>query len=122
MPVVFQFDQPREIKWTMRAQARNASLDRPQVIADLAKPKKRLAVMCAFLWSAIVDRVHPFTEPDDVAEYLQTQEQQLAAISAIRAMWEEAFPTQKKSEPPSMSGPSSSSNSGSAPTASTTGN
>lgn len=116
-PILVKLDRSREVKWTMRAQARNASLPRPATFGTLQKGRNRLYALCALIWAALVERDHEFAEPEDMAEYFKTAEQQLAGLKVITAMIDQAFP-QKKSEPEiasSPSGPSPSSNSDSAP-------
>lgn len=116
-PIKLTLDRPRELRWTKRAEARNASLPRPVSFGQLARGRRRLYVLCALLWAALVDREHEFAEPEDLAEFLTTEEQQVAALSAIRAMVDEAFP-EKKSPPSAASsppGPAPSSNAASAP-------
>lgn len=98
VPILITLDRPRRVRWTNRAEARNSSLPRPASFTQLARGRNRLYALCAILWSALVDRDHPFEEPEDLAEHLGTAEQQLAAIEAVRAMLEEAYPEQKKSE------------------------
>jgi len=99
-PVTVQLDRPRPIRWTNRAKARNSSLVRPGEFTALAKPRRALYAMCAILWAALVDREHPFEAPEDLAEYLETEAQQLAALEAIGSMVKQAFP-EKKSPPSS---------------------
>lgn len=116
-PILITLDRPRAVRWTQRAMARNASLPRPASFAGLANGRRRLYVVSALLWAALVDREHEFAEPEDLAEYLQTPEQEMSAITAIRAMVAEAFP-EKKSPPSSASsvtGLSPSSSSASSP-------
>ncbi len=121
-PITIKLDRVRAIRWTERAKARNASLARPVAFTALSRGKNRLYAVCALLWAALVDRDHEFESPEDLAEYLQTDDQQLAAFKAISAMLEEAFP--EKKSPPSVdsspTGPSPSSTAGS-PQASTGG-
>lgn len=97
-PILVTLDRPRRVRWTERAQARNSSLARPVGFTHLARGKNRLYALCALLWAALVDRDHGFEEPEDIAEYLATEDQQVAALEAIRAMIDEAYP-QKKSAP-----------------------
>jgi len=113
-PILVKLDRPREVKWTMRAQARNASLPRPATFGGLQKSRNRLYVLCALIWAALVERDHEFIEPEDLAEHFKTAEQQLAGLKVITAMIDQAFP-QKKSEPapaPSPRGPSPAARSG----------
>jgi hypothetical protein len=118
-PITIQLDRQRQVRWTNRAQARNSSLPRPASFTMLARGKNRLYALCAILWAALVDRDHSFEEPEDLAEYLQTEQQQLAAIDAVRRIIEEAFPEKKSnavvtstaaSETTAPSGPERSSN------------
>ncbi len=111
-PITIQLDRPRAIRWTRRARARNASLARPVSFGGLTKGKNRLYVVCALLWAALVDRDHDFEAPEDLAEYLETDEQQIAAFKALKDMADEAFPEKKSpgSSSSSMSGPSPASN------------
>lgn len=95
-PILITLDKERQIRWTNRAQARNSSLPRPVQFVHMARGKNRLYAMCALIWCGLVDRAHDFEEPEDIADFLQTPEQQSAALQAILAMIEEAFP-QKKS-------------------------
>lgn len=88
-------DRPRQIRWTMRAQARNASLARPVSFATLGKRRNSLYALTAIIWASLVDKDHEFEAPEDLAEYLQTEAQQLAALKAIGSMIEEAFPEKK---------------------------
>lgn len=88
------------LKWTDRAEARLSSLDRPPTFADLRRPKRCYYAMCAIIWASIVERGHPYLEPEDLAESLKTQEQIAMATNAIGMMLEEAYPPdpdQKKS-------------------------
>jgi hypothetical protein len=121
-PILVTLDRPREVRWTNRAQARNSSLERPAAFTDLAKPRRRFYALCAILWAALAERNHPFAEPEDLAEYLSTEAQQLAALDVIKRLIEDASP--KKDQPPSASstsGPAPSSSAGSAPGGSISG-
>ena len=116
-PILVSLDRPRPVRWTARAQARNASLDRPVTFAALSRGKTRLYALCALLWASLTERDHGFAEPEDLAEHLTTPDQQVAALKVISALVAEAFP-EKKSPPnaaPSMTGPSPSSSSASPP-------
>lgn len=110
-------DRKRAIRWTKRAEARNSSLARPASFAHLGNRQRRLYTVCALLWAALVDRDADFAEPEDLAEYLTTEEQQVEAFKALRLMVEQAFP-QKKTPPsaaPSVNGQEPSSSSASSP-------
>ena len=122
-PITIQLDRKREIRWTKRAEARNASLPRPVRFAGLARGKNRLYVLCAIVWSALVDRDHEFEAPEDLADFFGTEEQQLAGLRAITAMVEDAFPEKKSpaNESSSANGPVPSSSADSAPASSTGG-
>lgn len=98
--VTVLLDRHRPVRWSNRAAARNSSLARPGEFTALAKPKRALYAMCAILWAALVDRDHPFEAPEDLAEYLETEAQHLAALEAIGDMVKQAFP-EKKSPPSS---------------------
>lgn len=122
-PIRITLDRPREIRWTKRAEARNASLPRPVSFSGLARGNKRLFVLCALVWSALVERDHDFEAPEDLADFFTTEDQQVAALAAIAAMLNEAFP-EKKSPPSDASsplGPAPSSSAASAPPGSTGG-
>lgn len=118
-----QLDRPREVRWTKRAEARNASLPRPVLFAHLARGRNRLYALCAIVWSALVDRDHEFESPEDLAEFLSNEEQQLAALRAITLMIEDAFPEKKSpvNTGSSVTGPVPSSSADSAAPASTGG-
>lgn len=94
-PIKVQLDRPREVRWTKRAEARNASLPHPVRFAGLARGRNRLYVLCAIIWSALVDRDHEFEAPEDIAEFFSTEQQQLDGLAAITRMIEEAFPEKK---------------------------
>lgn len=116
-PILITLDRPRPVRWTARAQARNASLERPASFAGLGRGKHRLFALCALLWASLTERDHGFAEPEDLAEFLTTEEQQLAALKVISALVADAYP-EKKSPPsaaPSPTGPSPSSTSASPP-------
>lgn len=115
--ITVKLDKDRGVRWTERAKARNASLARPTSFGALGRGKNRLYAVCAILWAALVDKDHEFDAPEDIAEYLTTDAQQLAAFKAISDMIDEAFP-EKKSALSSNSlttGHSASSNSASPP-------
>lgn len=116
-PIVVALDRPRPVRWTARARARNASLPRPAEFSGLARGKNRLYVLAALLWAALVERDHGFAEPEDLAEFLETTDQQIAALKIIEALIAEAFPEKKSpmSAAPSPTGPSPSSTSASPP-------
>jgi len=116
-PILIALDRPRPVRWTARARARNASLPRPVEFSGLARGKNRLYVLAALLWSALVERDHGFAEPEDLAEHLETPEQQVAAFKVIEALIAEAFPEKKSptSAAPLPTGPSPSSTSASTP-------
>ena len=78
------------MRWTARARARNASLHRPAEFSGLARGKNRLYVLAALLWASLVERDHNFAEPEDLVEFLETAEQQLAAFKVIEALIAEA--------------------------------
>lgn len=100
--VTVKLDRERAIRWTNRAQARNASLARPVSFATLARGRNQLYALCAIIWSALVEKDHGFDAPEDLADYLESADQQVAAFKAIAAMLEEAFP-EKKTVPKSES-------------------
>lgn len=121
--ILVTLDRAREVRWTKRAEARNASLPRPVSFAGLARGRKRLYVLCAIIWSALVERDHDFESPEDLADYFAQDEQQVAALNAVKAMLDAAFP-EKKSPPNAASsapGHAPSSSADSAPAASTGG-
>lgn len=95
-PITIKLDRAREVRWTNRAAARNASLTRPVQFLDLTKPNRRLYAVCAIIWATLVDSSHEFESPEDLAEFFATETQQLDALDAIKRMVDEAFP-QKKS-------------------------
>jgi hypothetical protein len=106
-----------ELRWTKRAEARNSSLPRPISWADLARRKRSYYALLAVVWAALNDRDREFEAPEDLAEFIATEDQQVAAMKAIRAMLAEAYP-EKKTEPQpntSPTGPGTSSSSASAP-------
>lgn len=116
-PIVVTLDRPRQIKWTTRAEARNSSLPRPVKFEALSKGDRRLYAVCAILWAALVDRDHEFDSPEDLAEFLGSGQQQVAALEAIRSMVKQTFPEKKSpsSSEQSTTGHSPSSTSASAP-------
>ena len=122
-PIKVTLDRQREVRWTKRAEARNASLPRPVSFSGLARGKKRLFALCAIIWSALVERDHDFEAPEDLAEFFSTEEQQVAALAAISAMLTEAFPEKKSpvNVASSPTGPAPSSNVDSVPPPSTGG-
>ena len=93
--ITIRLDRARPVRWTQRAIARNASLARPVSFSALSNPRRRLYVLCAILWAALVERDHEMAEPEDLAEWLQTADQQSDAIKAVSAMLAEAFPEKK---------------------------
>ena len=116
-PILVALDRPRPVRWTARAQARNASLDRPASFVALGRGKHRLFALCALIWASLTEQDHGFSEPEDLAEFFTTAEQQVAALKIISALVAEAFP-EKKSPPnaaPSTNGPSPSLTSASPP-------
>lgn len=75
---IVQLDQPREIAWTWRAYAR----------LDGYRPRRKGGTFyqfCANVWAALVDRDHPFEEPEDLAAYFDTREKVQAAGSVLLA-------------------------------------
>ena len=116
-PILVTLDRPRPVRWTARAEARNASLTNPVTFSALGRGKRRPYALCAILWASLVERDHGFAEPEDLAEYLTTDDQQLAALKVISALVADAFPA-KKSPPsaaPPPTGPSPSLTSASPP-------
>lgn len=98
-PILITLDRERAIRWTKRAEARNSSLRRRAVkFTDLSASRSRFWAMCAILWSSLVGNDHEFETPEDIAEFLATEDQQLAAVKAIRALIDDAFP-EKKTQP-----------------------
>jgi hypothetical protein len=97
-PITVTLDRPREVRWTMRAQARMASLARPVTFASVARKKNALYAVLALIWASLVDRDHEFDAPEDLAEFFKTDEQQSNAIKVLLAVAQEAFP-EKKSPP-----------------------
>lgn len=115
-PVTIALDRPREIKWSQRAKARLSSLKQTVRFEDLAHERRGFYALCTFLWAALIDRDHPFDAPEDMAEFLITEAQQVAAFDAFKAI----LPSpQKKTEDTSQPGPSPSSRSASEPATST---
>lgn len=117
-PIKVTLDRPREIRWTHRADARLGSLDRPPELRDIVSRNSRKAffALCAFVWSALVDRETPFAEPTDLADHLGSVDAQNAAWEALRrALVEGGIIAEKKTSAPAASdsnpGPSQSSSS-----------
>lgn len=95
-------DRPYELKWNDRAQARLSSLERPPTFRDLTHKRRGFYALCAIVWASIIERGHRFADPEDLAEFISTDAQQEAAVSAVNAMLSEAFPMtddQKKTQP-----------------------
>lgn len=122
-PITIQLDRKREVRWTKRAEARNASLPHPVRFSGLARGRNRLYVLCAIVWAALVERDHEFESPEDLAEFFSTEAQQLAALDAITRMIADAFPEKKSAASADSlpTGPAPSSSADSAPHASTGG-
>lgn len=91
-----QLDRPRAIRWTNRAAARNSSLPRPVLFSQMHNPRRRFYVLLALVWCALVDKDHPFEAPEDLAEYLHTDNQQVEALKAVNRMITDAFPDDKR--------------------------
>ncbi len=108
-PVLITLDKPRALRWQGSSDALASSIDYTvhRLGAEIAKPRKSLYAICVFIWAGLVDRDHPYERPTDIANALQTDEQQAAALKAIRAMLLEAglispdpaSPAEKKSTP-----------------------
>lgn len=90
----------------------------------IGKRRHSLYAVSALLWAALVDKDHDFELPEDLSEYLKTEAQQTAALKAITAMLQEAYPEKKTQniENDSKNGRDASSSSASGPQGSTTGN
>lgn len=101
MPTTLQLDKPRTLKWAARARMRMASLDKPAEPRELGNPKKLAYALAAHVWAALTDDDAPFADPFALAPYLESTEQQIAALKAIGEILEEAYPTKKKAEPTS---------------------
>jgi len=95
-PVTVQLDRPRTIKWTNRAAARNSSLPRPVLFSQMHNPRRRFYVLLALVWCSLVDKDHPFEAPEDLAEHLHTEDQQVEALKAVNRMITDAFPDDKR--------------------------
>ena len=91
-PISVELDLARKVRWTSRAEARLSSVDYniDRAMEDLTQSRKRLYAMCLFIWAGLQDRLHPFAAPEDVAQYLESGEQQVSAIAIINAMLDEA--------------------------------
>lgn len=118
-PITIQLDRKRPVRWTKRAEARNASLPRPASFVQLGNRRRGSYVLMALIWSSLVERDHEFEAPEDLAEYLSSEEQQLAALKVINALIDDAFPEKKTggNESFSANGQTPSSNADSAPQA-----
>lgn len=110
-------DRPRFIRWTPRADARLSSFGAnvDDTILSMKDRHKILYALCLLLWCACTDREEfPYKEPVDVADNLATVKAQHDAMTAVRAMLQEAGvlkESKKKSSPaekPSDSGRSAS--------------
>lgn len=99
-PVLVTLDKPRAIKWNARARLRNSSLEKPTDHGDLGKPRRMAYALAAHIWAGLVEEDHNFADPFALAPFLESSEQQLAAIKAVGEMLNEAYP-QKKTEPAS---------------------
>jgi len=82
----------------MRSDFKIGSLEKPPNLADIAAPDSRVAfhALCCFIWATIEDRGQDFATPEDVADYLETPEQQAAGLNALRDALEEAGIIKKK--------------------------
>lgn len=87
-PITITLDRERAIAWTLRARARIDSLAR-------AKKAGGYYQLCCLVWAMLVDREHPFEEPEDVAEYLKTSEQVKAIGAAVVKARERASDSEK---------------------------
>jgi hypothetical protein len=91
MPIIVQLDRPREVRWSLDAAERFASLKPRPPWRDVMVPARRQAAVCGLLWAALVDADHPFPAPDALGDYLVTDDQIAAGIDAVRLMIETAF-------------------------------
>ena len=84
-PILLTLDQPREIRWSLRAEARLSSvgLDFATAVSRLNR-RQGLYALCALVWAALVDRDQPFATPEDLAEHLPGPTEQTAALAALR--------------------------------------
>lgn len=98
-----QLDRPRAIAWTLAAQARLDSLPRFARAGGFYQ-------LCALVWAMLVDRDHPFEEPEDLAQHLAQRATAHAAGQAILQAQRAATDREKNagSSTPSPSGSSSS--------------
>ena len=94
-PIVVALDKPREIKWTPEAEYRASELGCS--LRDLQDKKRFFAFLCKIVFAALVDESHGFNSPADLAKFLATDEQKLAAIEAVREMVD-SNSLQKKSQ------------------------
>lgn len=92
-----RLDIDRPIKWTMRAECRLGSLPRPPNVGDIGAKNRRTAfyALCCHIW-ACVDGIE---RPEDIAEFLDTPEKQLAAIEAFYGALTDAGVLKPKNDP-----------------------
>ena len=84
-------DRERELRWTMRAEAKLGRLPDPPPLQDIASrnPRRGYFALLAYLWAAVEDPAGDFPQPEDLADHLQDAAAQAAGfavlIQALRA-------------------------------------
>lgn len=100
MPTL-KLDTDRPLKWTMRTDFKLGGLSNPPSLSDIGSKNGRKAfhALCCHVWACLQDGGR-FESPEDIAEYLGTTEQQLAAMEALTACLHDAGMVKKKDPAP----------------------
>lgn len=98
--IMVTLDRPRAVRWTHRARALNSSLARPVEFEDLGDRKRGLYALCAIIWASLEARDHPWTAPEDLAEYFDTAAKQVGGFKVVRQLIDDAYPPAEDKKKP----------------------
>lgn len=78
-------DREREVRWTMRSEAKLGRLADAPPLQDIAhrNPRRGFYSLLCYLWAAIEDTEGDFIQPDDMAELLKDAKLQATAFSTL---------------------------------------
>lgn len=91
-----KLDRDRTLKFSMRSRFKLGSINpRPQ-FEDLSSTDAMRAfhAICCFVWASETESA--FSSPEQIADYLETNEQQVAAVTALIDTFTEAGMLKKK--------------------------
>lgn len=91
-------DHDRAIAYTMRAQYRMATLERPFAFSDLNKRSRSLGALVAWLWACLTpEHAAAYQTPEDLADAVEKSNVKDLLAALMRAV-EQSVPSEKNGD------------------------